>query len=89
MMMIKTRYHGPTNYKGPRWSATVKDGSEYTKRIIRPQADNLNPDENARIVAYELAQIMGWQWALQSRKFSFQEGSYNGDRYYFFAEINK
>ena len=33
MLGIITKYHGPTNHRGSRISATVRDGANFTRRV--------------------------------------------------------
>ena len=36
MLAIITKYHGPTNYRGSRISATVRDGLDWKRRVSVP-----------------------------------------------------
>ena len=58
---IATRYHGPTNTRGSRVSATSSSGI----RIALHWDDALNTDENHIAAARALIAKLGWsgQWA--------------------------
>ena len=56
MQAIVTRYHGPTNTRGSRISATAANG----ERIYLPYDDSLNSDDMHRKAAYALRDKMGW-----------------------------
>ena len=53
---IVTKYHGPTDKKGSRVSATSASGH----RIIFDWDDSLNIDENHAVAARRLAAKLGW-----------------------------
>ena len=53
---IITRYHGATNLRAARYSATTSGG----KRIYRAAQYSLNGDENQKHAANDLAKALGW-----------------------------
>ena len=55
MQAIRTKYFGPTNWKGSRIQASCK-----TKTIYVPYDHALNGDENHRAACEELLRVMGW-----------------------------
>ena len=59
MKAITTRFHGPTNFKGSRYSATDGDGN----RVIVETDFALNSDKNHRRAAELLCAKMGWSGA--------------------------
>ena len=57
MKAIVTKYHGPGNTRGSRYSASDSDGNR-----VYVSADNaLNSDENHREACRALLQKMGWK----------------------------
>jgi hypothetical protein len=52
---IVTKYHGPTNHRGARMSATAEAG-----RLTVSYDHVLNGSDNHRAVAQALADKMGW-----------------------------
>jgi len=54
---IRTRYVGPTNYRGSR---VIADAGDSQSRVIQTWADNLNPDENHAMAALAVVRKMGW-----------------------------
>lgn len=57
MQAIRTKYIGPTNYRGSRIKAIATAGS-----ITLSWAHNLNSDENHRSAALALATKLGWTY---------------------------
>lgn len=53
---IRTRFHGPTNTRGSRYSATATCG----ERLSLPADDRLGPEENHRRVAEALQHKLHW-----------------------------
>lgn len=53
---IRTKYHGPSNYRGSRVSATSTSGH----RLMLEWDDALNTDENHTAAAAALARKLGW-----------------------------
>ncbi len=53
---IVTKYHGPTNTRGSRYSATCAAG-----RIYAPADDSLNYEDNHRIAATMLFEKLDWR----------------------------
>ena len=43
MLGIMTKYHGPTNHRGSRLSATVRDGAAFTRRVYVAYDYELSP----------------------------------------------
>lgn len=60
MQTIETRFHGPTNTKGSRYSARNADG----KSVILSTDFALNSDENHARAAIALCEKMGWDGQL-------------------------
>lgn len=56
MKAIVVKYHGPTNTKGSRYSATVEGGA----RIMVSKDYSLNPDDGRKQAALALCDKMGW-----------------------------
>jgi hypothetical protein len=56
MIAIETKYHGATNSKGSRYSATTCNG----QRLTLSADYSLNSDENHERVAVALAGKMNW-----------------------------
>ena len=57
MKAIETRFHGPTNVRGSRFSATDSDNN----RVTVSSDHALNSDENHRAAAEALKAKMGWK----------------------------
>ncbi|MBU6278593.1 MAG: hypothetical protein KGN78_05060 [Actinomycetales bacterium] len=53
---ITTKYHGPTNTRGSRISATTESGL----RHYYPYRYELNSEQNHRAAALAMAEHMGW-----------------------------
>ena len=62
MQAITTKYHGPTNVKGSRVSATSGSGH----RVIVDWDDALNQEENHRAAAQKLCDKLEWNWKFVS-----------------------
>ena len=60
MKAIVTKYHGPGNVRGARYSATDNDGN----RVFVGADDALNTDGNHRAAVKKLCEVMGWHGAL-------------------------
>lgn len=60
MKAIMTTYHGPTNTRGSRYSATDSDGN----KVTMSQDDRYGPQDNARAAARMLCAKMGWHGVL-------------------------
>lgn len=59
MQAIITKYHGPTNVKGPRVSATAEAG-----RVVLSWDHALNTDNNHAAAAHALRDKLGWKGAM-------------------------
>lgn len=57
---VVTKYHGPSNVRGSRYSATDGDGN----RVIVGALDNLNSEDNHKRAALALCEKMGWDGTL-------------------------
>lgn len=57
MIAIEVKFLGPTNFKGSRYKAYTCNGQQLTLSAD----DSLDPEENARKVAYALRDKMGWK----------------------------
>lgn len=71
MKAIRTRYHGPTNFKGSRYQAMDGDGNTVTVSA----AYELNSDENHERVAYMLMKKMQWRCIISG-------GGFGNDMYW-------
>lgn len=60
MQAIVTKYHGPSNVKGSRYSATNPDG----KRVILSTDYSLSSERNHIRAAVALRDKMGWKGEL-------------------------
>jgi hypothetical protein len=78
MQAIRTRYHGPTNSKGSRFSAQCEAG-----RIYVPYDYALNSDENHEAAAKALAKKLGWD---TDRYPPMAGGVFDNDYYWVFVE---
>ncbi len=56
MKAIETKYHGPSNIRGSRISASDQDGN----RVILSYDSSLNSSENHRAAALALIRKMAW-----------------------------
>ena len=79
MMAIRTRFHGPTNTRGSRITASISDGGRTERLTVPYDHAAKDPFEDA---AYAMAAKMGWPVTLQG-------GSYNGDRYWVITEYHR
>ena len=78
MKAIRTRYHGPSNVKGSRISAT--DGERYPGHTLVMSYDAaLNSDDMHRKAAYACRDKMGWKGELTG-------GGFQNDMYWVFGE---
>lgn len=57
MKAITTKFHGPTNVKGSRYSARDSDNN----RVILNSDFNLDHEENHKRAALALVSKMGWE----------------------------
>jgi len=57
MQTIETKYHGPTNYKGSRISATASGGGG---RVMLSYDDALNSEDNHKAAVLALMEKMDW-----------------------------
>ena len=71
---IRTRFHGPSNNYGSRFSATDGDGN----KVVKSRDFALTADGNHERVAQALADKMGWKGELRG-------GEFNGDHYFVFV----
>ena len=62
MKAIVTKYHGPSNIKGSRYSATAEGGN----RIIKSADDRVSSDDNHAHAAIALCNKMDWRGELVS-----------------------
>lgn len=56
MRAIRVAFHGPTDSRGSRYSATDEDGS----RVIVEALDSLSLEQNRDRAAWMLCKKMGW-----------------------------
>lgn len=72
---IRTRYHGPSNTRGSRYSATDDMGNRITLHC-QPE---LNNDENHKAAAYALRDKMKWTGEMVA-------GEFNHDYFWIFVK---
>ena len=60
MKAIVTKYHGPANVKGTRYSATAEGGC----RVILSADDSVTSDANHALAAIALCHKYGWKGEL-------------------------
>ncbi len=60
MKSIETKYHGPTNFKGARFTATDGDN-----RVTVGYDHALNADENHKAAAMALKTKLAWKGSMQ------------------------
>ena len=78
MKAIRTRYHGASNVKGSRISAT--DGERYPGHTLVMSYDGaLNSDDMHRKAAYAFRDKMDWKGELTG-------GGFQNDMYWVFGE---
>lgn len=58
---VTTRFHGPTDTRGSRVSATYGHG-DFRVRISHSWSHSLSSEENHQGVAMKLAEQMGWRF---------------------------
>lgn len=61
MKAIVTKFHGPSNVKGSRYSATDEDGN----RVIVGADHSVHYESNHDAAALALCKKMGWRGTLQ------------------------
>ena len=79
MKAIVTKYHGPSNVKGARYSATAESGN----RIIQSADDSVSSEANHALAAVALCNKLGWKGELVSG------GLPNGDTVFVFTGRDK
>jgi len=79
MKAIKTKYLAPTNTKGARIQASIKDGNGKTTRKTYPYRYELDNEALHIQIAHEFAKYLKWY---ESDKIEFEQGWYNGDCYH-------
>lgn len=57
MQAIKTKYMGPTDYRGARIKASAEPGS-----VTVPYDHALNPEQNHAAACLALAEKLDWDW---------------------------
>lgn len=60
MQTITTKYHGATNTRGSRISATSESG----QRVTIAYDDALSTEQAHRVAAQALCDKLGWHWQL-------------------------
>ena len=61
MKAIKTKYLGPTDFRGGRMKASDGDGNSITEGYLH----EYNPEQNHEIMADALCRKMGWKGTLK------------------------
>lgn len=79
MKAIVTKYHGPSNVKGSRYSATAEGGN----RIIQSADGRIGSEENHAAAAIALCHKLNWRGELVSGCLP------NGDTVFVFTGIDK
>ena len=90
-LIIETAFHGPTNYRGSRISATCKRDSDRTFRTFFNYTHSVNSDENHQLAAEQLMAAMDKELAFtDSEPFRIVGRGFGGrsDRGYYFL-INR
>ena len=78
--LIRTKYLGPTSYKGPRITATHKRDGERTQRVTLAWDHQLDGMENAKAAALALCQSWPYEQTMVLVACGFDH-----DHYYFIA----
>ena len=78
--LIRTKYLGPTNYRGSRITAVHKRDSEETQRVTLSWDHSLDGLENAKAAALALCQSWPYEQAMTLVACGFDH-----DYYYFIA----
>ena len=79
MKAIVTKYHGPSNVRGSRYSATAEGGN----RVIISADDRVGTEENHTFAALELCKRLDWKGELVPG------GLPNGDTVFVFTGRDK
>tara|TARA_R100000329_G_scaffold123714_1_gene102228 strand:+ start:666 stop:956 length:291 start_codon:yes stop_codon:yes gene_type:complete len=80
--LIRTKYLGPTNYRGSRITAVHKRDSDRTERVTLSWDYKLDGFENAKAAALKLLQ----QWPFQEHhQMVLVASGFDHDHYYFIA----
>ena len=90
-LIIETAFHGPTNYRGSRISATCKRDSDRTFRTFFNYEHSVNSDQNHQLAAEQLMAAMDKELAFtDSEPFRIVGRGFGGrsDRGYYFL-INR
>ena len=85
MLAIITKYHGPTNFRGSRISATVRDGSNnWKRRVSVPYPYDVSPsgDDTHRVAAVAMCEKLLAEGFTYTKPENLISG-YNGGDYIF------
>ena len=84
MLAIITKYHGPTNYRGSRISATVRDGLDWKRRVSVPYPYEVSPSGDAthRVAAVAMCEKLLAEGFTYTKPENLISG-YNGGNYVF------
>lgn len=77
MQAIRTRYHGPTDRKGSRFTASAEAGS-----VTVPYDYSLNNDKNHAKAAEALAMKLNWVKTPAEFRNTYVAGVFGGDYYF-------
>ena len=84
MLAIITMYHGPTNYRGSRISATVRDGLDWKRRVSVPYPHEASATGDAahRVAAVAMCEKLTAEGFTYTKPENLISG-YNGGDYIF------
>ena len=84
MLAIITKYHGPTNYRGSRISATGRDGLDWKRRVSVPYPHEASATGDAahRVAAVAMCEKLTAEGFTYTKPENLISG-YNGGDYIF------
>jgi len=84
MLAIITKYHGPTNFRGSRISATVRDGLDWKRRVSVPYPHEASATGDAahRVAAVAMCEKLTAEGFTYTKPENLISG-YNGGDYIF------
>jgi len=84
MLAIITKYHGPTNFRGSRISATVRDVSDWKRRVSVPYPHEASATGDAahRVAAVAMCEKLTAEGFTYTKPENLISG-YNGGDYIF------
>jgi hypothetical protein len=87
MLAIITKYHGPTNFRGSRISATVRDGSNWKRRVSVPYPYEVSPtgDATHRVAAVAMCEKLLAEGFTYTKPENLISGYNNGEYVFVFT----